>query len=165
MCHNTENAQNGKWSKCQKHENDKMQNDKKCDHKTSKNIKNRRGLNPALKPGPVVPPGTQKTPDQAARISQSGDFAHLSDILAFLRGGRFLTLFLINFHDLCFVTFSWFWFSAFCCFLCFSDFDDFHVFDDLWFLINFCHFSCWWLIFVTFCWYFRCLIHDTLLSW
>jgi len=37
----------------------------------------------ALKPGPVVPPGTQKTPDQAARISQSVDFGHLSDILGF----------------------------------------------------------------------------------
>jgi len=47
----------------------------------------------ALKPGPVVPPGTQKVPDQAARISQSVDFGHLSDILAFFRGGRFLTLF------------------------------------------------------------------------
>jgi len=47
----------------------------------------------ALKPGPVVPPGIEKTPDQAARISQSVDFDHLSDILAFFRGGRFLTLF------------------------------------------------------------------------
>ena len=47
----------------------------------------------ALKPGPVVPPGTQKVPDQAARISQSVNFGHLSDILAFFRGGRFLTLF------------------------------------------------------------------------
>jgi len=47
----------------------------------------------ALKPGPVVPPGTQKVPDQAARISQSVDFGHLSDILAFFRGGRFLTHF------------------------------------------------------------------------
>jgi len=37
--------------------------------------------------GGVVPPRnpkTRKTPDQAARISQSVDFAHLSDILAFL---------------------------------------------------------------------------------
>ena len=52
----------------------------------------------ALKPGPVVPPGTQKAPDQAARISQSVSFGHLSDILAFLGGGSifdtFLTLFL-----------------------------------------------------------------------
>jgi len=38
----------------------------------------------ALKPGPVVPPGIEKTPDQAARISQSVDFGHLSDILGFL---------------------------------------------------------------------------------
>jgi len=47
----------------------------------------------ALKPGPVVPPGIEKVPNQAARISQSVDFGHLSDILAFFRGGRFLTLF------------------------------------------------------------------------
>jgi len=47
----------------------------------------------ALKPGPVVPPGIEKTPDQAARISQSVDFGHLSDILGFLGGCRFLTLF------------------------------------------------------------------------
>ena len=55
--------------------------------------KEMRGSISALKPGPVVPPGTQKVPNQAARISQSVDFAHLSDILAFFRGGRFLTLF------------------------------------------------------------------------
>jgi len=47
----------------------------------------------ALKPGPVVPPGTQKTPDQAARISQSVDFGHLSDILGFLMGGHFFHYF------------------------------------------------------------------------
>ena len=47
----------------------------------------------ALKPGPVVPPGTQKTPDQAARNSQSVDFGHLSDILAFFRGGHFFDVF------------------------------------------------------------------------
>ena len=47
----------------------------------------------ALKPGPVVPPGTQKTPDQAARISQSVDFGHLSDILTILGGCHFLTIF------------------------------------------------------------------------
>jgi len=52
-----------------------------------KKCKNRGGLNPALKPGPVVPPGIEKTPDQAARISQSVDFGHLSDILAILGGG------------------------------------------------------------------------------
>jgi len=37
--------------------------------------------------GGVVPPRnpkTRKTPDQAARNSQSVDFGHLSDILAFL---------------------------------------------------------------------------------
>jgi len=47
----------------------------------------------ALKPGPVVPPGIEKTPDQAARISQSVDFGQLSDILTILRGGHFFTLF------------------------------------------------------------------------
>jgi len=66
----------------------------KMHKKVSKNIKNRGGLNPALKPGPVVPPGTQKTPDQAARISQSVDFGHLSDILAILGGVSFFDLFL-----------------------------------------------------------------------
>jgi len=60
----------------------------------------------ALKPGPVVPPGIEKVPDQAARKTQSVDFGHLSDILAFLRGGRFLTLFSSIFVDLNFVTFS-----------------------------------------------------------
>ena len=49
----------------------------------------------ALKPGPVVPPGTQKVPDQAARISQSVDFGHLSDILAILGGCHFLTFFCV----------------------------------------------------------------------
>jgi len=53
----------------------------------SKNDQNRGGLISALKPGPVVPPGIEKTPDQAARISQSVDFGHLSDILAILGGG------------------------------------------------------------------------------
>jgi len=56
----------------------------------------------------VVPPGTQKTPDQAARNSQSVDFGHLSDILAILRGGHFFTLFLIIFlvlHFYHFITF------------------------------------------------------------
>jgi len=47
----------------------------------------------ALKPGPVVPPGIEKVPNQAARKTQSVDFAHLSDILAFFRGGHFFTLF------------------------------------------------------------------------
>jgi len=59
----------------------------------------------ALKPGPVVPPGTQKVPDQAARKTQTVDFGHLSDILAFFRGGRFLTLFSHFFVDFNFVTF------------------------------------------------------------
>jgi len=76
----------------------------------------------------VVPPGTQKTPDQAARISQSAVFGHLSDILAFFRGGRFLTLFLINFDDLHFyhfITFSLFDFITFLTFLILSIFDVF----------------------------------------
>ena len=55
----------------------------------SKKVKNRGGLISALKPGPVVPPGIEKTPDQAARKTQSVDFGHLSDILAFLGGGQF----------------------------------------------------------------------------
>ena len=59
----------------------------------------------ALKPGPVVPPGTEKRPDQAARKTQSVDFGHLSDILAILGGGRFLTLFLLIFDDFNFITF------------------------------------------------------------
>jgi len=65
----------------------------------------------ALKSGPVVPPGIEKRPDQAARISQSVDFGHLSDILAFLRGGHFLTLFLSYFVFFSFVTFCVFAFS------------------------------------------------------
>jgi len=73
----------------------------------SKIVKNRGGLISALKPGPVVPPGIEKTPDQAARISQSVTFGHLSDILAIFRGGQFLIIFCV-FH--------------------FSDFDDFHFF-------------------------------------
>ena len=80
-----------------------MKNDKIM----SKNGENRGGLNPALKPGPVVPPGIEKTPDQAARISQTVDFGHLSDILAILGGCAFLTLFS---H---FFTFSLFHFLAF----------------------------------------------------
>jgi len=47
----------------------------------------------ALKPGPVVPPGIEKVPNQAARKTQSVDFGHLSDILTILGGCRFLTLF------------------------------------------------------------------------
>jgi len=115
-------------------------------------IKNRGGLNPALKPGPVVPPGTQKTPDQAARNSQSAVFGHLSDILAFLRGGRFLTLFLIIFCVLNFITFSWFWFSVFWHFLTFSDFPVFPLLMIYDFWSFFVIFYCWvdfWSLFVS----------------
>jgi len=119
--------------------------------KTSKKCKNRGGLISALKPGPVVPPGIEKVPNQAARKTQSVSFGHLSDILAFFRGGQFLSLFLSLFLVLCFVTFWWFSFSCFCHFLCFYDFVDFHVFVDLWFLIIFCHFSCVTSILITFC--------------
>jgi len=78
--------------KCKKHQNAQNWNDEKgekCNHKTSKNMKNRGGLISALKPGPVVPPGIEKVPDQAARKTQSVDFGHLSDILAILGGGQF----------------------------------------------------------------------------
>jgi len=84
----------------QKHENAKIRKVKN-DKKWSKNSEKGGGLISALKPGPVVPPGIEKTPDQAARISQSVDFGHLSDILAFFRGGHFFTLF---------CHFSLFWF-------------------------------------------------------
>jgi len=94
----------------------------------------RGGLISALKPGPVVPPGTQKTPDQAARNSQSVDFGHLSDILGFLGGGRFLTHFWSIFHHFNFITFSLF---------PFSDFVTFHDFWFCWFLSLF-HFSDFW---------------------
>jgi len=79
----------------------------------------------------VVPPGTQKVPDQAARISQSVSFGHLSDILGFLGGGRFLTLFLIIFHHFHFVTFftfTHFHFITFSGFLILSIFDTFSLF-------------------------------------
>jgi len=79
------------WN-AKKHENAQITNVKKgekCNHKTSKMVKNRGGLISALKPGPVVPPGIEKTPDQAARKTQSVDFGHLSDILAILGGGQF----------------------------------------------------------------------------
>ena len=78
----------------------------------------------------MVPPGTQKVPDQAARISQSVSFAHLSDILGFLRGGHFFTLFLSFFDDLYFVTFftfTLFHFIDFITFLILSIFDDFCI--------------------------------------
>jgi len=117
----------------------------------SKNVKNRGGLISALKPGPVVPPGIEKTPDQAARISQSGDFGHLSDILAILRGVSFFTIFVTfslfwfftfdDFHFLHFVTFSLFLFFWF---LLFFDFVDFW-----WFLVIFCCWHCFWSIIVS----------------
>jgi len=80
------------------------------------------GLISALKPGPVVPPGTQKVPDQAARKTQSVDFGHLSDILAFFRGGHFLTLFLSLFLVLHFYHFITFTLFCFCHFFTFSVF-------------------------------------------
>jgi len=58
----------------------------------------------------VVPPGIEKTPDQAARISQSVDFGHLSDILTFFGVPHFLTLFLSHFG---FSVLSLFWFLHF----------------------------------------------------
>jgi len=53
----------------------------------------RGGLISALKPGPVVPPGIEKVPNQAARISQSVKKCHLSDILAILGVGSFFVIF------------------------------------------------------------------------
>ena len=153
-----------KGEKVTKHENEKSEKCEKCNHKTWKSDKNRGGLNPALKPGPVVPPGIEKTPDQAARKTQSVDFAHLSDILAFFRGGRFLTLFLITFSLLWFYHFWWFSLFVFCHFLHFLHFLDFVLFDDLWFLMIFVTFSCCDQFLVNYCVKFKCLIHDTLFS-
>ena len=87
-----------KWQLYQIHQNTKMiKSDKMKKAKMQNVIKilrlGRGGHFSALKPGPVVPPGIEKTPDQAARISQSVDFGHLSDILTILGGYRFLTLF------------------------------------------------------------------------
>jgi len=65
----------------------------------------------------VVPPGIEKAPNQAARISQSVKKCHLSDILAFFGFLTFLTFFTFSFSD--FVTFLVFHFS---------DFGDFCVF-------------------------------------
>jgi len=115
-------------------------------------VKNRGGLISALKPGPVVPPGIEKTPDQAARKTQTVDFAHLSDILAFFRGGHFLTLFWSLFHDFDFVTFWWFSFSTFYHFFTFSLFLIFALFWFWWFwwiLVNFCCRHHFWPLFVT----------------
>ena len=114
----------------EKHENDKCAN--------HENVKTRdkilRLLPPlsisALKPGPVVPPGIEKVPDQAARKTQSVDFGHLSDILPFLGGGRFLTLFLSLFHDfdfLLFVTFCVFMILLIFLFFVFCEFWSFFV--------------------------------------
>jgi len=105
----------------------------------SKNIKNRGGLNSALKPGPVVPPGIEKTPDQAARISQSVDFGHLSDILAILGGVSFFDLFLcfLTFLILMILSFSVFLFLSLFHFFTFSCFITFCV---LLIFVIFCHF-------------------------
>jgi len=116
----------------------------------SKNSEKRGVSISALKPGPVVPPGIEKTPDQAARISQSVDFGHLSDILAFFRGGSFFDHFWC-FSLFWFLTFVTFAFSDFCHFLYFFIFCIFDDFWFCWFLIIFCCFSCWWLFLITFC--------------
>ena len=97
--------------------------------------------------GGVVPPGnpkTRKTPDQAARKSQSVDFAHLSDIL---------TLFWL-FHFFDFFHFFTFYFSVFSLFLFFDfvtfiTFFIFHIFLFLCFL-DFWSFFTVFLVFVTF---------------
>ena len=94
-----------KWhfTKCANHEKHENVKCIKCENvKTCVKILRlgRGGHFSALKPGPVVPPGTQKTPDQAARISQSVDFGHLSDILGFLGGGSIFDHFFVIF--LCF---------------------------------------------------------------
>jgi len=102
----------------------------------------------ALKPGPVVPPGTQKVPNQAARISQSVNFGHLSDILGFLGGVPFFDIFwsFFTFHFSWFYHFCIFWFCHFShfldfvdfhCFLIFVNFSDFHVFFMFWFIFQF----------------------------
>jgi len=87
----------------------------------------------ALKSGPVVPPGIEKVPNQAARISQSVDFGHLSDILTLFEVPHFLTLFLLIFI---FTLFS------FCAFLCFCIF---HVLLIL-MKLTFCHFDPFFVI-------------------
>jgi len=122
-------------------ENDKMHNSQnmKITKNVSKKCENRGGLISALKPGPVVPPGIEKVPNQAARKTQSVKKCHLSDILAILRGGAFFD------HFLCFFTFlilTFWWFLIFSLFtfyhfFCFLDFVTFYV---LMVLINFCHF-------------------------
>jgi len=135
---------NGKKHKMHKSQKWKMHNF------MSKNSEKRGVSISALKPGPVVPPGTQKTPDQAARISQSVDFGHLSDILTILRGGHFFHYFLTfftflisHFSDFCVFTFCWFFH--------FLTFSLFPVFLFSWFLTLFCHFLLLTSVFVTFC--------------
>jgi len=87
------NGENHKMGDLSKHENGEKGENVKCtkvenDENVITILRLLGGVHfSALKPGPVVPPGTQKTPDQAARISQSVDFGHLSDILGFLGGG------------------------------------------------------------------------------
>jgi len=112
----------------------------------SKNSEKRGGLISALKPGPVVPPGIEKTPDQAARISQSVDFGHLSDILAILRGGHFFDIFC---HFFTFLILMIFHFSVFLILslLMIFDFCHFYCFYILMILINFCHFFMFGMIF------------------
>jgi len=89
----------------------------------------------------VVPPGTQKVPDQAARISQSVSFAHLSDILAFLGGCQFLIIFLSFFDDLNFITFSDFLFLSFVTFYTFCIFLFLSLFEFLSILMIFTFFT------------------------
>ena len=105
-----------------------------------------RGSISALKPGPVVPPGTQKVPNQAARNSQSAVFGHLSDILAFFRGGHFFHYFLtfFTFHFCHFFTFCIFHFCHFFTFSVFLIFDDFLIFV---IFLDFAFFHCFFLFF------------------
>jgi len=85
----------------QNHQN--QQNAQNIKHENAENVskkcEKRGGLISALKPGPVVPPGIEKVPNQAARKTQSVDFGHLSDILAIFRGGSIFD------HFLCFSCF------------------------------------------------------------
>jgi len=106
-----------------------------------------RGSISALKPGPVVPPGIEKVPNQAARISQSVKKCHLSDILGFLGYPPFFHYFLtfLTFSFYHFFSFYIFWFLCFChfsdfvdfwCFLSFDDFVTFHHFLRIWFIFQ-----------------------------
>ena len=135
--------------KCKNHKMHKIKNNKmsKNDQKTSKIG---GGLISALKPGPVVPPGIEKVPNQAARKTQSVKKCHLSDILAFFRGGHFFTLFchFFTFLILLILHFSDFLFFWFYHFLCFSLFP---VFWFWWFCWFFCHFLCLGWFLITFC--------------